>query len=95
MRLRYILGGILLGSILVTPVGATHAPQGVPVTIVAIPWGMARIDDGEPFVVPSTRVLGPGEYRLLVEKNGYLTAQRTLRVEAAGPQHHLVRLERR
>jgi hypothetical protein len=75
--------------------GASPAQLSTPVTIVAIPWGTATIDGGDPFVVPATIGLEPGEYRLHVERRGFHPVDRTIRVDGGAPQNHLVRLERR
>jgi hypothetical protein len=77
------------------PLAASEASHDAPVTIVAIPWGTARLNGGDAFVVPGTRLLEPGEYSLSVERQGYLTVERTIRVEDGTPQNHLIRLERR
>jgi hypothetical protein len=87
---------LVLVAFLCLPLLAAGArTAAVPVTLVAIPWGMASLDGGDRFIVPSTMVLEPGEYRLTVERQGYLTVERTLRVENSGPQHHMIRLQRR
>jgi hypothetical protein len=89
----WVLGALVLFCAL--PLAAAQSRHGSAVTIVAIPWGTARLDGGDEFIVPSTRVLEPGEYRLSVERRGYLIAERTIRVEDETPQNYLVRLERR
>lgn len=66
-----------------------------PVTLVAIPWGTATIDGGDRFDIPATVLLEPGEYRVRVERQGYITAETTIVVRGGAPQNHLIRLERR
>jgi len=85
----------LIAGLCLAAVATADATHGAPVTIVAIPWGSARIDGGAAFVVPSTVVLAPGEYRLTVERNGFSPVERTIRVDGSAPQNHLVRLDRR
>jgi len=85
--------GLLLGAAPAPPVPAEAHPA--PVTLVARPWAMASIDGGAPFVVPSTVLLEPGEYRVRVERRGYVTMEQTLRVASGEPQHHLFPLRRR
>lgn len=90
-RRRTALVALLLLPVLL----AGTRSRAVPVTLVAIPWGTASLDSGEPFIVPSTRMLEPGEYRLVVERSGYGRVERVIRVTEDGPQHFLIRLERR
>ncbi len=89
----WIVGLLVLACTL--PLAGSISFRAAPVTIVAIPWGTARLNGGVEFIVPTTRVLEPGEYRLTVERPGYLTVERTVRVEDVAPQNHLIRLERR
>jgi hypothetical protein len=65
------------------------------VTLVAHPWATAVLDDGEPFVVPSTLLLEPGDYRIVLSRSGYAPVESTIRVTGAGPQHHVFHLQRR
>jgi hypothetical protein len=90
-RLR-LLPLLLLAVVLL---GSAPAPHPAPVTLVARPWAMATIDGGAPFVVPSTVLLEPGEYRVRVERRGYVTMEQTLRVTSGEPQSHVFPLRRR
>jgi hypothetical protein len=78
--------------------GALPAPREshpTAITLVVRPWAEATIDGGEPFTVPATLLLEPGDYRLILSRRGYRTVETVLSVEGRQPQHHLYVLERR
>jgi hypothetical protein len=83
----------LLATLVVAMFGAGPAPHPAPVTLVAHPWATARLNEGEPFVVPGTVLLEPGEYRLTLTRSGYRPLETTIRVSSRFPQHHVFHLE--